>query len=99
MKLLRRKNNLQEDGVKASIRIPIWPSQIPDLAKFLLYFDIYGADIIAFPVLVRLLSSLILLIMEFHSKLQRGLRAIASFIIPHEQPQSNRSLLLFLLLF
>ena len=33
--MTREKNNLLEDEIKTQIRIPIWPSQIPDLAKFL----------------------------------------------------------------
>ena len=29
------KNNLLEDEMKVQIKLPFWPSQIPDLAKFL----------------------------------------------------------------
>ena len=29
------KNNLLDDEMKVKIRIPVWPSQIPDLSKLL----------------------------------------------------------------
>ena len=41
MELIMENTSLQEDVMHVQIRIPIWPSQIPDLAKIPIWTTTY----------------------------------------------------------